>query len=910
MKQKSCVCSLWAVVFVSVSALAGEQSWLETPASAIWNTTDLNWDAGAAWTQNSRAVFGASSSQSIRVAGPIWANGMTVTASDYAFAGPATDSGTGLFLASDNPVNNEQVDIPVDVASDASVTFNTYVKMFSLDAFYKKGAGTATLSLGGSGLQVISHGGTLRLTGGTFRTAKVYKKTADATADLHLDNVTLQTWNPNKIVGHPNRFNSATIGEHGFTIQTDMDAELHQCFSTAAGVAADGGIQKTGAKQLLVVPQNGEKSSFTGGFTVVAGELAVANTDGLGTGAVVVKSGTGVTLQDAALKQTHVYKLERGGAFGAIGADYLVDRPGELPAFADSNFRKILGLGRVSGQASTLTLAPVNDMRLGGVDLVGTLNLTLGGSIKVGELVGDRFFRTDALVNGASIQVDPKGLVLDVPGNVRTELGIPLAMFRSGMVAESTTVDDFEANNCGWTLAKNGSADGDPSRSGNGGSFIKSADYYTSDGSAFIYLRRKNYMQKSITIPSAGQWRVVFLAGCRPGYNSHKLTMTVAFGGNSHTFPARDALHGFREFATPVYVMEKDATPQVRITLGDGDQWTGMGIDRVRLERVGDVDVPFTKTGTGALALNGFMSAGNLTVSAGTLDLESADLANAQVTVTSGATLALGRVRLDGTQVSVASGATIALRPAGVNLVKNGSFEEPGGTTETAWQFTDCPPWTFGKLPGRGGNGSGCQNNGSTVSTASAYQTPYGCTTAYLRSQNWMKQEVSVPADGEYVLSFVHSQRDYGQDPGYLNPISVKIDTDEVVNIPARKAKIPFTRVTTAPIPLTAGAHILEFQNLGKVGNPDGAMVFIDDVSLVEKALDIDFANDARVDLVEGSIVRLDNSEPLEFAKGTFSVNGKPFNGSQNTLKAQGIVIEGEGKIQIGAKIGSMLIVR
>ena len=173
-----------------------------------------------------------------------------------------------------------------------------------------------------------------------------------------------------------------------------------------------------------------------------------------------------------------------------------------------------------------------------------------------------------------------------------------------------------------------------------------------------------------------------------------------------------------------------------------------------------------------------------------------------------------------------------------------------------------------------------------------------------------MSQSVSVPSDGDYVLSFVHSQRDYSQDPGYKNPISVKIDDTEVVNIPARTAKIPFTRVTTAPIALTAGSHTLTFQNLGSVGNPDGAMVFVDDVSLTQKAIDVTFANDARIDLVSGSVVRLENTEKLELDMGLIYVNGEPFNGSRSTLKAKGVVVEGDGKIQVGPKLGLSIILR
>lgn len=902
---------LLSFAFAAITGLAGDQTWCASPTSANWNKTDLNWDEGAAWTDNSTAVFGESSTKAITVKEKVTANGMKIQSDGYTFAGPATDTGKGLVLASATPTNQEQVDIPVEVAAGVSATFNTFVKMFAIDAFYKKGDGKVTLGSGCSGLQLIVNGGDLHLTGGRVFTAKIYKNPANVTANLHLDNVLLEPWNANKLIGHPNRFNSATIGEHGFTISnTTYDVELHQCFSTAPNVVTDGGITKKGDKQLLIAPQGGEKSTFAGGFTVNAGELAVANADGLGTGAVVVKSGAGVSLQDAAFGQAHAYNLDNGGYLGAIGSNFTVGRPGELPAFASSNFRNVLGLGRVGTRASTMTFVPTNDVRLGGVNLSGALDLTLGGTIKVNEQVGNRIFRTENMTSGSSVQVAMAGLAVDVPAGVATDFGLPLAMRKTNVIQESTTVDDFEVDKSGWTLAKNGSADGDPARSNNGGSYIKDEAYYTPDGTYFAYLRRKNYMEKSITVPSAGRWRVAFQAGCRPGYDSYKLTMTVKLGDNSYTIPAREANHGFREFVTPTYELMAGAKT-VRITLSDGQQWSGMGIDRVRLERVGDVDVPFTKTGAGELAVSGFTSAGAVAVSAGTLAFADAALANAQVTVANGATLALGRVTLDGAQVTVPAGATLALRPAGTNLIKNGSFEEPGGTSATAWQHA-CTGWTATKLSGRSAStNSGGQNNGSTVSSgATAYRTPYGCTTAYIRSQYQMSQSVSVPADGKYVLSFVHSQRVYDQDPAWKNPISVEIDGVEVVNIPARTGYVDFTRVTTAPISLTAGAHTLAFKNNGTVGSPDGAMVFIDDVSLTQKAIDIAFANDARIDLVTGSVVRLDNGEKIELDMGLIYVNGEPFNGTRSTLRTMGVVVEGDGKIQVGPKLGLSVIVR
>lgn len=43
---------------------------------------------------------------------------------------------------------------------------------------------------------------------------------------------------------------------------------------------------------------------------------------------------------------------------------------------------------------------------------------------------------------------------------------------------------------------------------------------------------------------------------------------------------------------------------------------------------------------------------------------------------------------------------------------------------------------------------------------------------------------------------------------------------------------------------------------------------------------------------------------------GLIYVNGEPFNGTRSTLRTMGVVVEGDGKIQVGPKLGLSVIVR
>lgn len=880
---------------------------MANPASGVWDATALNWDDGTAWTQGDKALFNASDEQTISVGEVIHASGISVYKGDYSF------SGSAIYLASTYPVSSEQADMPVSVGDGASATFLGQLCGSSLNAIRKYGEGTLTIAGGGSALQIKASGGALQITNCTFRTAKIYPNEANSTSTLLLDKVQINTWNENRLIGHYNRFAHAYIGAGGFTVNCDYNAGIWQCFETAPGLAADGGITKTGLKELRIEPQGTDVSTFTGGIAVQSGELVVGDVRGLGTGPVSVANGAAVVLSNAAPNQVHAYRLRRGAIFGgAEGTSLVVDAPGVVPEFDSSNPEHYIGLGRYGTGQCSMTFAPTNDVALGCLFPSGKLDLRLGGTIKAAEDSNSPFFNTRWFNAGSTISVVADGVTFDIPSGEQ-ELGAPVSVpIHADQVVASTTPSSFESGTEDWSFSQNGSADGNGTRTQNGSAFFPSTypDRYTSDGSSFMYLRRGNYMQTTtMNVPSDGKWRVAFKAACRGEYEARTITITVTIDGHSHTFGARDEEHGFIDFATPAYDLTA-GNKTCKIELSDnGKQWAGMGFDWIRLEKVADVPASFVKTGSGTLVADDFSSEGAVSVNAGKLALRDFTLDGATVQVASGAALALHGGTLRNSTVMVSSGATFAFAPECHSCVKNGSFEASSGS-QGSWRFT-VSDWTFSIIPGRTNNDSGGQTNGSQVSSGSnAYATRCGYTTAYIRSQMQMEQQLTVPEDGEYAVSFLHSQRVYDLDKAYLNPLSVEIDGAEVLYIPARTGYIDYTRVTSTNVALTAGSHTLRFRNLGSVGSPDGAMLFIDDVRLDSQKNTFVFDGTSRIDLAVGSTVRLDNTVPLAFEKGYIYVGDRVFQGSERTLASYGVTVVGNGRLQVGQPLGTFLMVR
>ena len=137
-------------------ASAADYTWLASPVSGNW-LTDANWDLGA-WDETAtanKAVFGASAQTSVDVNGDVTASSVAVDGADYAFGGTGTLTLNG----------------PFNVAADRMVSFSAPIAQTSgvlAERLNKTGAGTLTLTGGGTLGRIGLAAGRLELRGGTY----------------------------------------------------------------------------------------------------------------------------------------------------------------------------------------------------------------------------------------------------------------------------------------------------------------------------------------------------------------------------------------------------------------------------------------------------------------------------------------------------------------------------------------------------------------------------------------------------------------------------------------------------------------------------------------------------------------------------------------------------------------------
>ena len=170
-----------AVSFViSLSAApAADQTWNPAGPTNNWNTTDLNWDAGVAWTQANNAIFGGSG-ETVTLTEGLSAGGLTFNSSGY------TISGNSLTLAAGAAINTG-----TNNATIGSLIAGT--------SFSKSGAGELVLTGASSYSGAVTiNAGTLKVTAESLSGAAVNLSTSGA--KLNLGYQTTYAWAPNSAV--------------------------------------------------------------------------------------------------------------------------------------------------------------------------------------------------------------------------------------------------------------------------------------------------------------------------------------------------------------------------------------------------------------------------------------------------------------------------------------------------------------------------------------------------------------------------------------------------------------------------------------------------------------------------------------------------------------------------------------
>ena len=741
--------------------------------------------------------------------------------------------------------------------------------------------------------------------------------TISVTDDIQLRNLMLTrtspavTWNDGGgsltfVSDEANPTNYITISQDG------LHAEMNARVNCAGPLVKDGG----GVIRLY----NGG-NNLTGGVVVAKSQLRFGPSGSIGPCTVTVLGNS--TLFSDATSAPDVKYVESDQAFmGSTGYMLTIKSVG----VTDGNVSRKFGIGRSNDNSCKITLALTDPESEGIGQYVvrgGGMDLTFdGGTVKASPKTSDVFFNATGNMTPVA-RVTNNGVTFDTAG-ADTELGLTLAF--DGPKAITNVVETVEPQN--WSFETGSFSPWSPDAGGanetssvqnNTSAFMNDSagthveDFCTTNGSKFAVLRRYASITQTVSLPTAGLWRVAYERGCRPhtGYPAQALSLTVSLGGdaNATVSPAQPsvAVYPFRRETTDLFELE--AGPQVlKFTSGPHDKANyAVLLDAIRLERCELEPVPMgslVKTGVGSLAVTNLVTDGLVAVSNGTLTVRQATLDGTPVEVAAGGTLELYATKLTNATVNVASDGALRLRDGdGKNFVANGSFEDnlfPGVGYQAYAQNGGPRGWKMNydvssDIPGIQVNGSAMSNKGP--------DTDYGCTTAYLRQQARLQQTVTVPADGTYEVSFMHACR-FGYN-SYTIPLTCLIDGVAVASNGTRTANYGFERSTTR-VNLTAGEHTLMFST----GSSSVlyAAIFIDDVRLmpVEGTNTLDgnalaFASGATLDLQNAELV---------YIGGGVTVDGRAVKGSTNALRRAGVSVTGGGEIQIGPPQGTTVLVR
>ena len=688
-----------------------------------------------------------------------------------------------------------------------------------------------------------------------------------------------------------------------------------------ARVSCAGPFVKDGDAVLHLYNAN---NNFAGGILQTMSQMRIGPSGAVGPGAVTMLGNSTVFNLHEPIAPD-VKFIQDGGSstlLGSVGPMLTIKSVGATANNAARVFR--IGRSNANSCAITLALTDPESEGIGQYVFVGS-SATFsfdGGVVKASPKTKDLFFTT---AGGATpvARVTNNGVTFDTAG-ADTELGLKLAF--DSPKAITNVVQTVEPQN--WSFETGSFSPWSPNAGGvsetssvqnNTSAFMNDSAnnhveaFCTTNGSRFAVLRRYASITQTVSLPTAGLWRVAYERGCRPhtGYPAQALSLTVSLGGdaNATVSPAQPsvAAYPFRRETTDLFELE--AGPQVlKFTSGPHNSANyAVLLDAIRLERCELEPVPMgplVKTGVGSLAVTNLVTDGLVAVSNGTLTVRKAALDGTPVEVAAGGTLELYATKLTNATVNVASGGTLRLRDGdGKNFVANGSFEDNklAAAEFLAYSSVSRPRgWTMSydvssDIPGIQANGSGMSTRGP--------DTEYGRTTAYLRQQARLQQTVTVPIDGTYEVSFMHACR-FGYN-SYTIPLTCLIDGVVVASNGTRTANYGFERSTTR-VDLTAGEHTLMFST----GSSSVlyAAIFIDDVRLMP----VEGTNTLEGNVLafaSGATLDLQNAE-LVYIGGGVTVDGRAVKGTANALRRAGVTVTGPGSIQIGPPQGTTIIIR
>ncbi|MCU0795416.1 MAG: autotransporter-associated beta strand repeat-containing protein [Akkermansiaceae bacterium] len=130
---------------LAATAMGADQTWNTAGPSDAWNTTDLNWDGGVAWTNGNTAIF-SGTGEAITV-GTVTAAGMTFSGTDYVL-GSGTITNSGTITTSESATINSNIALSAGQSWSAAAG-----KTLTLGGTI---SGSSTLTYGGSGSYLLN----------------------------------------------------------------------------------------------------------------------------------------------------------------------------------------------------------------------------------------------------------------------------------------------------------------------------------------------------------------------------------------------------------------------------------------------------------------------------------------------------------------------------------------------------------------------------------------------------------------------------------------------------------------------------------------------------------------------------------------------------------------------------------
>lgn len=707
-----------------------------------------------------------------------------------------------------------------------------------------------------------------------------------------------------------------------YTVTTNEGAVVFVNSSSERATVTDSYLASDGIDSLSFNSTNSggfdfmptQPSTYTGGTTIVEGQLYIYSDGALGSGPVTINDGSSLIVRgcDIVFDDKVVFGESYIAGFG--GGCPIMRSVGSIGA------EKSIRIGRNgAGTASkaVLSLTGGDSEALGRIYTSGALDLTLdGGTVAVRSDASSPFFKSATAADTPSATIAAAGVTFDVASGADVELGLsPVCRTIVTNVVATVSIPngDFESGLNGWTIDKSANSQKSGEQS-NGSVFDTAGDdqWTTTNVTHYLMLRVNQKISRTITVPSDGLWRVVFDQGCRPGSDTYSLNMdtvvkVVDAGTTTFKGPAAQAdLYGFKRFETGVMELSAGTSYRLEVSIEQktSNKNKSMNFDVFRMEKVEIADVVgrFTKTGGGTLRTDAWTGA-DVQVGAGILNIESAAISNTVISV-QGGTLELVDARMkEGTQIRVSAGGALAFSPIGrKDLISNGSFEVDGPQTNIV--VMNPTGWTVGKTKSTDNNknGSGLQGNGGNVSE-SGPTTPDAPSTAYLREYSTLSQTVSVTDAGKYRLSFTKACRTQF----YSSSIPVTVTVDGVTVFESTNNSTSEFERFSADVYLDAADHTVTFTTGAPSTSANGSMVFIDDVRLnpFKSQSEIDAGT---IDMASGSTLRLDNIEKVVIKD--FRVDGMPIRGGRAAAGAAGVAVSGSGTVRFGDKLGLTVFVR